>query len=72
MTWYTARLENWQHSKKENVMIGNIYDDKNGRWRDGELIKTSKLLPMSMQVGSPHEGGIIITQNNTYLLGSKK
>ena len=72
MTWYTARLENWQHSKKENVMFGNIYDDKNGRYRDGELIKTSKLLPQNMQLSEPRENAVIITQNNRYLLGSKK
>lgn len=69
---YTARLENWSHNKEQNVIAGDIYNDANGRWKDGTRIVTSQLLPMSMQISTPKEGRIIGTRNSTYLLGSKK
>ncbi len=46
---YTARLENWLMDNKSGCLIGNIYDDETKRWEDGQKIKTSKILPMSVQ-----------------------
>lgn len=72
MSKVTARIENWAFNKKQNVIIGDIYDDIYCRWRDGTLITTSLLKPMSMQVSSPKEGAIMETLNSSYLLGKKK
>lgn len=69
---YTARLEDWAHDKKQNVLVGRCYCDLNGRFEDGAMIRTSRLKPMSMQVSTPKEGAIMATLNSTYLLGSKK
>ncbi len=68
----TGRIENWSYNKKQNVIVGEIYDDINNRWEDGQFIQTSSLLPMSMQVSSPKEGVAISTLNSRYLLGKKK
>lgn len=68
---YTARLENWAYNRKQNIIIGDVYDDKNGRFVDGSKIATSRLKPMSMQVSLPEEGAIMTTLNSTYLLGRK-
>lgn len=69
---YTGRIENWVHDKKQGVIIGDLYDDKRGRWIDGAKIMTSKLAPMSMQISTPKEGVIVMTRNSSYLLGVKK
>ncbi|AUR89844.1 hypothetical protein NVP1133O_43 [Vibrio phage 1.133.O._10N.222.51.E4] len=68
----TGRIESWAYDKKQNVIIGELYDDIGGRWIDGTMISTSRLKPMSMQVSTPKEGSIIVTLNSTYLLGKKK
>ena len=68
----TGRIENWSYNKKQNVIVGDLYDDIHGRWKDGQFIQTSSLLPMSMQVSSPREGVKVSTLNSTYLLGKKK
>lgn len=69
---YTARLENWAYDKKQNVIVGEIYDDINNRFEDGSKIMTSTLKSMSLQVSTPKEGAIMVTLNSAYLLGSKK
>lgn len=69
---YTARLENWAHDKKQNIIVGDIYFDIHGRWPDGTFIRTSRLKPMSMQIASPKEGVVIATENSQYMLGKKK
>lgn len=69
---YIGRIENWVHDKKQNVIIGDLYGDKRGRWIDGANITTGKLAPMSMQISTPKEGTIVMTRNNSYLLGVKK
>lgn len=68
----TGRIENWAYNRKQNIIIGEIYDDKEGRFEDGVVISTSRLKPMSMQVSKPKEGVVISTMNSTYLLGAKK
>ena len=62
-------IENWIKviDKKDSVIIGKVYGDN--RWPDGTMIRTSALLPMSMQVHTPKEGYTISTLNSTYLLG---
>jgi len=64
-----SRIENWKRivDKKDVVIIGSVYGDD--RWPDGTMIRTSTLLPMSMQVHTPKEGYTISTLNSTYLLG---
>lgn len=68
----TGRLENWVYSKKQNVLIGDLYDDVNGRWEDGTPVKTSTLQPMSLQVSTPKEGSVVNTLNSVYLLGKQR
>ena len=68
---YTARLENWFVDNKSGCLIGDIYDDENNRWTNGQKIKTSKMQPMSLQTETPKEGALISTMNSTYLLGKK-
>ncbi|AUR94176.1 hypothetical protein NVP1193O_045 [Vibrio phage 1.193.O._10N.286.52.C6] len=65
-----ARLENWVLAG--NQLFGEIYDDNTGRFEDGDCVRTSPLLPMSMQVSSPDEGVEVFTQNTIYLLGKKE
>jgi len=64
-----SRIENWKRiaDKKDIIIIGNVYGDH--RWPDDTMIRTSALLPMSMQVHTPKEGYTINTLNSTYLLG---
>ena len=68
---YTARLENWLMDNKSGCLIGNIYDDETKRWEDGQKIKTSKIMPMSVQDETPKTGALISTMNSVYLLGKK-
>ena len=68
----TARLENWCVDNKSGCLTGEIYrDTENSGWADGTRIKTSKMQPMSMQQSTPREGVVILTMNNSYLLGKK-
>lgn len=69
---YTARLENWAFDKKQNVIVGEVYDDINNRFEDGSKIMTSNLMSMSVQVSTPKKGAIMKTLNSEYLLGDKK
>ena len=62
-----ARLENWKLIS--GTLYGNIYEDESCRFEDGDLISTSTILPMSMQVHTPSEGYEIETHNTTYLSG---
>ncbi|AUR91615.1 hypothetical protein NVP1161O_173 [Vibrio phage 1.161.O._10N.261.48.C5] len=64
-----ARLENWV--LVGNQLLGEIYDDNTGRFKDGDYVRTSSLRPMSMQVSSPDQGVEVFTQNTVYLLGKK-
>lgn len=72
MSNITGRLENWAYNAKSNTLVGEIYDDVNGRFPDGSQIQTSRLKPMSMQVTSPKEGAVMATLNSSYLLGKRK
>ena len=62
-----ARLENWV--LVGNRLLGEIYDDNTGRFENGDCVRTSSLLPMSI---SPEEGVEVFTQNTVYLLGKKE
>lgn len=68
----TGIIRNWVFNRKMNVIVGNIYNDANGRFDDGSLIQTSKLLKMSMQVESVKDGAIVSTLNSTYKLEGEK
>lgn len=68
----TARLENWLIDNKSGCLIGDIYEDTQKRWLDGTKIKTSRILPMSVQSQVAKEGAVIFTKNSSYLLGKKK
>ena len=69
----TGRIENWVYDEYRGIIIGDLYDDINNRWEDGQKISTSRLLPMSLQAhSSPKEGGVVNTLNSTYLLGKEK
>ena len=68
----TGRIENWVYDEYRVIIIGDLYDDINTRWDEGQLIRTSRLLPMSLQSSSPKEGGVVNTLNSTYLLGKRK
>lgn len=72
MSDVTGRIENWTLYEQERVVIGNLYDDIHGRWGEGQVITTSRLLPMSMQANTIKEGAVVSTQNSHYLLGKKK
>lgn len=63
----TARLENWVVI--DGVLLGDIYDDSEGRFPDGSPVRTSCILPMSMQEHTAAEGYNIATRNTVYLLG---
>ena len=69
------RLENWslclyQSSPYEapelsrTVVAGEIYDDENGRFEDGEKIRTGTVQELDM------DEGILKTNRTTYELGS--
>ena len=66
----TGRLENWQYSKTNNIIYGEIYDDVRGRWVDGTPIHTSNI-PNGRRGVDFKEGEIIYTLNSTYLLGKE-
>ena len=68
----TATIENWAYNKKSNTIVGEIYNDANGRFEDGTPIQTSTLNPMSIQESSPVDGAVMHTLNSSYLLGKKK
>lgn len=72
MSNVTGRIENWTLYEQERVIIGNLYDDIHDRWGEGQVITTSRLLPMSMQANAIKEGSVVSTQNSHYLLGKKK
>lgn len=60
-------LENWDiHGIR---IVGNIYNDRSGRYRNGELMFTS-----TVQDGGSElvEGSTLRTRNATYLLGKRK
>ncbi|AUR86121.1 hypothetical protein NVP1082O_32 [Vibrio phage 1.082.O._10N.261.49.E4] len=69
---YTAIISDWVYDRKQNIIIGTIFYDVHGRFDEGAKIKTSRLLPMSMQASTPKPGAIINTTNNTYLLGKRR
>ena len=64
---YDAILENWYIDLLGNVLYGNVYFDSKNRFKNGDLIHTSKVL-------NPETFGeldIIQTRNTKYLLGRK-
>lgn len=62
----TGRLENWYMDPVgRNIIWGEIYGDKKGRFVDGAEIHTSDILDGS-EIGV---GKVIVTRNSSYLLG---
>jgi len=66
----TGRLEAWevmQFSHEEYIIWGSVYEDEEGRFKDGEYIHTSTVSIKDFP--SPKEGDVVTTRNSTYLLG---
>lgn len=59
-------LENW--GIYFTCIIGNIFNDIKGRFKDNTVIKTSKVIDNIYEL---KEGDIFSTKNSTYLLGKK-
>lgn len=60
-------LKNWyvrEYVVGVYQVVGDIYNDTKGRFRDGETIQTSKLKSIDF------EAGILVTQNTIYTLGT--
>lgn len=58
---YDAVLKNFQRMGKQ--YLGDIYEDKKGRWADGTPIITSKIVSV--------DGDILQTRNTKYKLVEK-
>lgn len=61
-------LEMWWYDLNLNRIVGTIYGDSKGRFKDGTRIHTSTLAPTSMPLD---EGALVTTRNSTYLLGKR-
>ena len=62
----TGKLENWvktTHTMGQVTYSGNLFGDSKGRWCDGAMVRTSKVVK--------EEGDIIHTLNSIYELGKK-
>lgn len=55
---HDAELHNY--TKVEDFFLGQIFEDKRGRFKNGDSIRTSKTVW--------RRGNILVTQNTTYLL----
>lgn len=64
----TATLREWWFVQSGNhtALQGRVYHDRNGRFKDGDLITTSRILRLDFQ------NGLAITRKSTYVLGIKK
>jgi len=62
MKEHDAVLKNWRFNGSGEYLIGEIYNDKRGRFADGGLIYTSKLKKVNF------EKGFAVTQNTRYKL----
>lgn len=63
----TGRLEDWEivnYTKKCKIVVGLIFEDNRGRFKDGKLICTS-----CIKKGKLKEGEVIKTLNSNYKLG---
>ena len=58
----TARIENW--FVLNQYLFGNVYDDDQGRFKDGEFIQTSPILNITRISAE--------TKNSLYMLGKPK
>lgn len=65
----TGRIQNW--STWGNTVVGEIYDDIEGRFADGTHIQTSGLQPLAKQEQGVQEGAVVKTRNSSYLLGKR-
>lgn len=57
----TALLYNWHRFGQK--IIGEIYGDTKGRFKDGELIRTSTV--------ERFDGDLVFTRNSVYKLGKE-
>ena len=57
----TGRLEDWY--RVDNTFFGKIYGDQKGRFKDGEMIKTSRAKYI------PEDLSFVQTMNSRYQLG---
>lgn len=68
MTKVTGILRNWVWDKR-GIYWGNVYNDINGRFRDGTWIHTSLVEEYNPDA---KRGDLITTLNSVYLLGNPK
>lgn len=66
MSEYDAVLKNWVLLGE--CLYGQIFEDRNGRFDDGESVKTSRLMCSKEDI---QVGNIIHTMNTKYLLGEQ-
>ena len=62
----TRKIENWvktTHTMEQVTYSGNLFGDSKGRWYDGAMVRTSKVVK--------EEGDIIYTLNSIYKLGKR-
>ncbi len=64
----TATLRDWWFVQAGNhtAIQGRVFHDRKERFKDGDLITTSKILRLDFQ------NGIAVTRKSTYILGIKK
>jgi hypothetical protein len=67
---YDGVLDNWVVDPMgRNVLWGEIFGDKKGRFNDGAWIHTSRMTPEV--IASAKEGVVAKTLNSAYLLGKQ-
>lgn len=65
---FTGRLENWVVTPlgtKGSIVWGDLYEDVNKRWCEGENIRTSLIIEIN------EAEGWVQTRNSLYKLGQK-
>ncbi len=66
----TGTIECWrkeQATDKEFIIRGYIYDDTQGRWRDGTWFHTSGIMNREVSTGD-----VVVTRNSVYKLGKAR
>lgn len=64
----TATLRDWWFVQSGNhtALQGRVYHDRQKRFKDGDLITTSRILRLDFQ------NSLAVTKRSTYVLGTKK
>lgn len=64
-----AHLENWYIVRcfgRKRQVVGKIYEDGKGRFKDGTMVRTSDIRHLDKATG------MLWTQNTTYSLGEER